>query len=474
VTETISRELRRNATGFLGSLYNSLAGQAPAYSIAGGAAFIMSYAYAASPLAMLLTLLGVLAIVYSIFVMARKYPHAASFYAYVTNTLNSKVGFFNGIVYTVFYSIIGVGSIAIAFAYLGTEGIYAITGHPINPLILLPIPIVLALVPAVLGIRPTIRTEMTLTSIEIAILLLFVVLSFAANINRLSILPFTVQGTYQTSPSGILMALSGGLVFAITYFMGFEVSTQISEEVRDTRRSVPTSTLWATVLMGVLYMLVTYAIILNIGYSQSSINNFVNEAEGMGPNPVYTLIGHYLGEAGLILFAVSVMLSVFGCYLATLNATARMLYGMARDGLLPTWLAETHPRYKSPHKALYLSTAIAIITIMLAYLASYVSGYYKPIALTYNAMEYAYAIDSLYYVLSLLLIAVGALRVTTWRGRVAIAIGAALLAITFYYSVTGMAYLYILIASILLIVVVELTILRNKLDKIKITTCPHC
>nr|MCG2886200.1 amino acid permease [Vulcanisaeta sp.] len=237
---------------------------------------------------------------------------------------------------------------------------------------------------------------------------------------------------------------------------------------------VPTSTLWATVLMGVLYILVTYAIILNIGYSQSSINNFVNEAEGMGPNPVYTLIGHYLGEAGLILFAVSVMLSVFGCYLATLNATARMLYGMARDGLLPTWLAETHPRYKSPHKALYLSTAIAIITIMLAYLASYISGYYKPIALTYNAMEYAYAIDSLYYVLSLLLIAVGALRVTTWRGRVAIAIGAALLAITFYYSVTGMAYLYILIASILLIVVVELTILRNKLDKIKITTCPYC
>jgi len=43
----------------------------------------------------------------------------------------------------VFYSIIGVGSIAIAFAYLGTEGIYAITGHPINPLILLPIPIAL-------------------------------------------------------------------------------------------------------------------------------------------------------------------------------------------------------------------------------------------------------------------------------------------------------------------------------------------
>jgi len=216
----VSGELSRGATGLLGSLYNSLAGQAPAYSIAAGAALVMGQAYAAAPLAMLLTLLGVLTVVYSIFVMARRYPHAASFYAYVTNTLNSRVGFFNGVIYTVFYSIIGVGSVAIAFAYLGTEGMYAVVGRPINPLILLPVPVVLALVPAVLGIRPSIRTEMTLTSIEVAMLLVFVALSIAANVSKLSPLPFTVQGTFQTSPSGILAALSGGLVFAITYFMG--------------------------------------------------------------------------------------------------------------------------------------------------------------------------------------------------------------------------------------------------------------
>jgi hypothetical protein len=57
--------------------------------------------------------------------------------------------------------------------------------------------------------------------------------------------------------------------------------------------------------MGILYIFVTYAIILNIGYSQSAIQNFVNEDEGMGPN-LYALIGHYLGEAGLIFFAISV------------------------------------------------------------------------------------------------------------------------------------------------------------------------
>ena len=463
----------RGATGFLGSLYNSLAGQAPAYSIASGAALIMGSAYAAAPLAMLLTLLGVLAIVYSIFVLARRYPHAASFYAYVTNTINARVGFINGVVYTVFYSIVGVGSVAIAFAYLGAEGIYAVAGHLINPLALLPIPIVLALIPAVLGIRPSIRTEMTLTSVEIAILLIFVVLSFTANPSRLSILPFTPQGTSSSRLTDMLAALSGGLIFAITYFMGFEVSTQISEEVRDPRKNVPSSTLWATVFMGVLYILATYAILLNIGYGRSAINSFVKMAEGMGPNPVYTLIGHYLGAAGLILFAVSVMFSVFGCYLATLNATARMLYGMARDGLLPAWLAETHPRYKSPHRALYLSTAAAVLTIVLAYVAAYLSGYVKPLELTYNAMEDAYAIDSLYYVLSLILVAAGALRLTRWGGRIVVAVGVAILAITFYYSVVNIWYLATLIASIALTIASSYAI-DARIRRVKVTVCPYC
>ncbi|WP_069806668.1 APC family permease [Vulcanisaeta thermophila] len=472
-SEARTYELRRNATGFLGVLYNSLAGQAPAYSIASGAALIMGSAMAAAPLAMLLTLLGVLAIVYSIYVLGRRFPHAASFYAYVTNTINSRVGFLNGVVYTVLYSIIGVGSIAIAFAYLGTEGIYAIVGHPVNPLVLLPIPIVLALVPAILGIRPSIRTEMTLTSVEIAILLVFVALTLYSHPTSLSLLPFTPQGTFATG-LGVLAGLSGGLVFGITYFMGFEVSTQISEEASNPRRSVPLGTVWATVIMGVLYILVTYAVIVNVGYSQDAITNFVNQASGMGPNPIYSLIEHYLGVPGLYLFAISVMFSVFGCYLATLNATARMLYGMARDGLLPSWLAKTHPRFKSPHNALLLTTGVAVVTIALAYLASYLSGPSNPIALTYYAMEDAYAIDSLYYVISLILIAVGALKVTGWAGRVALALGISLLAITFYYSVTNIWYAVAIVVSIVLIIIVEFTVLRTRLSGIRQTVCPYC
>ncbi|MEL9991209.1 MAG: APC family permease [Thermoproteus sp.] len=466
-------ELERRATSLRGAIYNSLAGQAPAYSIAGGAAYIMQYAAAASPLAMLLTTLGVMAIVYSIFLLAKRYPHAASFYAYATNSLGSKVGFLNGVVYTLFYSAtLGLGSVAIAFGYLAAQSVMALTGIAINPIYLVPIPMVLALVPAVLGIRPSIKTEVVLTSAEIAILVAFVGLSIYTNWGRLSLLPFTPQGTFAQGLLPVLAALSGGLLFSITYFMGFEVSTQIAEETSSPRRDVPVGTLLATLAMGLLYVAVTYSIVADLGYSQSAINNYVNQAQS-GVNPIFGLIGSYLGPVVEALFAAAVIVSVYSCYLATLNATARMIYGMARDGLMPGAYAETN-RFKAPAKALYLSTALAALTAIGAYLASYFSGYTEPISLTYNAMEYAYALDSLYYVASLVILAASAFKIAPVGGKIVAVLGAALLATTFYYSILAPIMLYLFSASIIAVLILEFTILKNKLSTIRETICRYC
>ncbi len=58
-------------------------------------------------------------------------------------------------------------------------------------------------------------------------------------------------------------------------------------------------------------------------------------------------------------------------------------------------------------------------------------------------------------------------------GRVAIAIGIAILAITFYYSIVSTWYLIILIASIILTVAVSY-IINSRIRRIKITVCPYC
>ncbi|MGC8558052.1 MAG: APC family permease [Nitrososphaeria archaeon] len=453
--------LKSGSAGFLDTVYNSLAGQAPAYSIASGAAFIMGSSYAASPLAMLITMMAVMPVVYAVYTLSRRYLHAASFYKYTAEGIGRPAGFLNGVFYTVFYSLIGLGSVAVAFAYLGAEGIYAISGIQINPILLFLLPIIVALPIAYFGIRPSVKVELSLTSFEIAVLALFSILSIIYNVDHMSVLPFTLQGTFSSSPSGILAALSGGLVFGITYFMGFEVSTQLSEEAKNPRATVPRATTISTLMMGTLYVLVMYAMVLDMGMSQSGISSFVTQAQGLGPNPVYTLVGQYLGRVGMILFAASIMLSVFGSYLATLNATARMFYGMARDGMSPSFFSHVNARHGSPHVALIFSSAVAVFAAGITYIIAFASGY-SGIQMTYNAMEYSYAIDSFYYVFSLILIALSAFRIAPKMGKAVVIAGAALLSITFYYSIVYLPYLYIFLGSTFLTILAYLAFYRNK------------
>ncbi len=449
--EVEKSSLKKSSVNFLETLFNSLAGQAPAYSIAGGAALILGSSFGASPLAMLITLFGILPIVFAIFVLSRKYVNAASFYDYIKKNLGESAGFINGIVYTVFYSILGIGSEAIAFGYLGYESIYAVIGLRINPLFLVALPVIIAFVVAYLGIKPSVRSEVVLTSIEIITLLAFSFLSLASHSSTLSMYPFTFQATFQSKPFAVLGALSAGLIFGITYFMGFEVSTMVSEEAKDPTKSVPWATMLATLFMGILYILVIYSILIDIGITNTSINSFVSMAESGGPNPVYILIRSYLGYPGEVLFAISVLISVFGSYLATLNATARMLYGMSRDRMLPNFLSSVHAKFKSPHKALVASSVLAAISALISYLVAFVGGY-TGIELTYNAMETAYAADTLFYVFSLILIAISAIKITNLASKLIITIGIALLSITFYFSITYITYLYMFFASLVLTV----------------------
>ncbi|MDP8023567.1 MAG: APC family permease [Nitrososphaeria archaeon] len=460
--ELEKKSLKRSSVSFLETLYNSLAGQAPAYSIAGGAALIIGSSFGASPLAMLITLLGIMPVVFAIYTLSRKYVNAASFYDYVKRNIGETAGFINGIVYTLFYSILGIGSEAIAFGYLGYESIYAVTGTQFNPLFFVAFPVILAFVVAYLGIKPSVRSEVVLTSIEIITLLAFSFLSLASHLSELTLYPFTLKATFQNTPSAIFSALSAGLIFGVTYFMGFEVSTMVSEEAKDPTRSVPWATMLATLFMGFLYIIVIYSVLIDIGINPNSINVFISMAEGSGPNPVYTLIKTYLGYPGEVLFAVSVLISVFGSYLATLNATARMLFGMSRDRMLPSFLSSVNSKFKSPDRALIISTVLAALSALLSYAVAFIEGY-TGIGLTYNAMEIAYAADTLFYVFSLLLIAISAIKVTGAGGRIIIVIGMVLLSLTFYFSITYITYMYVFLAS--LVVTALMYIIVKRLSK---------
>jgi len=67
-----------------------------------------------------------------------------------------------------------------------------------------------------------------------------------------------------------------------------------------------------------------------------------------------------LGTAGAVITGVGALASVSGTDETEVMGTARLIYAMSADGLLPKALARVHSRFKTPHVAILLEGAIAL------------------------------------------------------------------------------------------------------------------
>lgn len=140
------------------------------------------------------------------------------------------------------------------------------------------------------------------------------------------------------------------LIFA---FVGVEVALTPSGEILDPARTVPRSILYALGISTVIYLAIQMV------------------AQGiLGPElPVYTdaplaeAARRLLGNAGRIALLAGATVGTFGYVAGDMLGTPRALFAVARDGALPSWLANIHPRYHTP------ATAIAIYAVIVAALA---------------------------------------------------------------------------------------------------------
>ena len=61
-----------------------------------------------------------------------------------------------------------------------------------------------------------------------------------------------------------------------------------------------------------------------------------------------------MGKAGLVVIPILVALSTFGAANGSVYTSSRLIFGAAREGLLPDCLSGLHTKYKTPVPALIL------------------------------------------------------------------------------------------------------------------------
>jgi amino acid transporter len=161
------------------------------------------------------------------------------------------------------------------------------------------------------------------------------------------------------SPNASSQGLSGiglGAVFGVLSFIGFESAAVLGEETRNPRRNIPTAVIGATVIIGVFYVFMMYALSAGSHLNDpAQLKTFIAD-----PTPFPTLAHRYANWMTNII-DIAAVFGLFSCFLAVQNATVRVIFSMGRDKVLPGVLGKVHRQFHSPYTAIYALTGFSIV-----------------------------------------------------------------------------------------------------------------
>ena len=99
--------------------------------------------------------------------------------------------------------------------------------------------------------------------------------------------------------------------------------------------------------------------------------------------PAHTL----LGTAGLVFLSIAVLAAVLAGIIGFYMATSRLLYSMAKEGVLPQWFGRLHSRYKTPANAIVF---VMIVSLIAPFFGRTVLGWLVDMASLGAAIGYGY------------------------------------------------------------------------------------
>ena len=169
-------------------------------------------------------------------------------------------------------------------------------------------------------------------------LALFIVIGLAyVEPSRLTTLP----------PITLQQSLTAGLLLIFIYG-GYEVVPVPAGESLDPRRDVPFAMV-ATIAVVMIVMTLTQIV------AQGVLANVADHA-----TPIADAAAAFLGATGALLIGIGSVISMTGNNAGQVLSGSRMLFALAEQGQLPSFLARVHSRYRTPANAIIFTSAVAL------------------------------------------------------------------------------------------------------------------
>jgi amino acid transporter len=389
------RLLKRDALDLRHAVVISVAVMSPAASVFFNTTPMAQLVGAAVPLCFVVGFVVALLTANQYSELSREMPSSGSAYTYVSEGLGPRWGFLTGWIGLIAVAIGAPYSFVFMSANLQTL-MYLWFGINLHWSFYFVAAIGIVFAVCYLGIRQSLGVDMLFLAFEIGICLVLalIILLHVGNQGGLTAAPFSPA----SMPPGGDLAI--GIVLGVLNFIGFETAATLGEETRNPRRNIPLAIFGSMIVVGVFYVVMAYAATVGYGLSHM-VSGFGHDAA-----PFDTLSRRYGGSGLAVLIDLVGVFSFFSAALAIVNGGSRILFSVARDGLLPRFMAWTHPKRHTPAGAI---TALRVIGVVV--------GIGLGLAFTpIEAFAFLGTLDALFILLIYILLNVACLRFF-WRNR---------------------------------------------------------
>jgi amino acid transporter len=302
-------------------------------------------------LSFLFGMLGLVLVSFNINQFACRSASAGSLYSYIVQGLGPTVGVLGGWALLFGYMLTGMSTLC-GFV-VTAKGLFDTTGAFIPPFVLSGLATFIAFALATRDVRLSAKAMLAFEGAAIAAVLALGIIVWKHHGFALDHRQLTLAGS---TPGGILL----GVVLVVFSFSGFESSTALGEEAKHPLRTIPRSVVHSVLVSGLVFIFMAYVVIL--GFSGLSADLGKTEAPLL-------LLSNESGVGWLGAFInIGILLSFFSCTLASISATGRIVFSMARHGIAPRLLGLSHRRNATPHLAIGFA---ALLTFVIANIPSF-------------------------------------------------------------------------------------------------------
>ena len=190
----------------------------------------------------------------------------------------------------------------------------------------------------VIGTSKSAKVTAVLVIIKVVALVVFIALAMPA-VDGKHFEPMLPNG-WGTPLSGVgVLGAAASIFFA---YVGFDAVSTAAEETENPNRNIPIGLIGSLLVCTVFYLLVAYAAIGSTGAQPGGeLSHSKEPLAFILRNLGYPQVGNWVAAAAIIALPSVILMMIFG--------QTRILFTMARDGLMPKAFTSVHPKFHTPH-----------------------------------------------------------------------------------------------------------------------------